>query len=88
MTTDQVKDLKRRVDDLCRYLDYDARHAQLTDIDARAAAPGFWDDSKAAEAVMREARALKAWTVPWEATHRAVEDLEVMLEFQREGMAT
>ena len=37
---------------------------------------------------MREARALKAWTVPWEATHRAVEDLEVLLEFQREGMAT
>ncbi|MBC7447652.1 MAG: peptide chain release factor 2 [Hymenobacteraceae bacterium] len=88
MTTDQVKDLKRRVDDLRRYLDYDTKTAQLAGIDERAAAAGFWDDSKAAEAVMREARALKAWTTPWEATHRAVEDLEVMLEFQREGMAT
>ncbi len=37
---------------------------------------------------MREARAVKAWTVPWEETHRTVEDLDVMLEFQREGMAT
>ncbi len=88
MTTDQVKDLKRRVEDLRRYLDYDAKHAQLTDIDERAAAPSFWDDSKAAETVMREARALKAWTVPWEATRTAVDDLEVLLEFQREGMAT
>jgi peptide chain release factor 2 len=37
---------------------------------------------------MREARALKAWTLPWEQTNRAAEDLDVMLEFQREGMAT
>ncbi len=88
MTADQVKDLKRRVEDLRRYLAYDAKQAQLAAIDAQAGAPGFWDDSKAAEAVMREARALKAWTLPWEETNRAVEDLDVLLEFQREGMAT
>lgn len=37
---------------------------------------------------MKEARLLKTWTVPWEETNRATEDLEVMLEFQKEGMAT
>ena len=88
MTSEQVKDLHRRTDDLRRYLAYDDKTAQLAHIDEQAAAPGFWDDSKAAETVMREARALKAWTGPWEEVSRAVEDLDVLLEFQREGMAT
>lgn len=88
MTADQVKALKGRVEDLRHYLDYDAKQAALADIDQRAAAPGFWDDSKAAEGVMRDARLLKAWTLPWEEANRAVEDLDVLLEFQREGMTT
>ncbi|WP_157547479.1 peptide chain release factor 2 [Hymenobacter sp. DG25A] len=85
MTNDQVKELKGRAEALRRYLDYDARKEQVAEIEKLTTAPNFWDDSKKAEATLRELKSIKVWTDEFEAVTKAVDDVEVLYEFHREG---
>ncbi|MFD2786531.1 peptide chain release factor 2 [Hymenobacter rubripertinctus] len=85
MTYDQVKELKGRAEALRRYLDYDTRKEQVEEIEAQTTAPGFWDDSKQAEATMRELKGIKVWTDDYEGVSKQVDDVEVLYEFHREG---
>ncbi|WP_211617591.1 peptide chain release factor 2 [Hymenobacter psychrotolerans] len=88
MTHDQVKELKGRAEALRRYLDYDSRKAQVVETEAQTTAPGFWDDSKKAEAVLREIKTVKVWTDDYESVEQAVSNVEVLFDFYREGEAT
>ena len=47
----------------------------------RSQAPGFWDNSKAAEAAMKKLRELKSWVNDWEEVHTANEDLKLIYDF-------
>ncbi len=47
----------------------------------RSQAPGFWDNSKAAEAAMKKLRGLKSWVNDWEEVHSSTEDLKVIYDF-------
>ncbi|MBC3541327.1 peptide chain release factor 2 [Rufibacter sediminis] len=85
MTQEQIKELKGRVEALRRYLDYDAKKEQVTAIEAQSAAPDFWDDPKKAETVLKEAKSLKTWTDDFENTSKAVDDVEVLFDFYKEG---
>ncbi|NVO29909.1 peptide chain release factor 2 [Hymenobacter lapidiphilus] len=85
MTHDQVKELKGRAEALRRYLDYDARKEQVEEIEGQTTAAGFWDDSKQAEATMRELKGIKVWTDDYETVEKQVDDVEVLYEFHREG---
>ena len=55
---------------------------------ARTTAPGFWDDPKAAELVMKDIKSNKAWTEPFEKVAAAVDDLDTIAEFGSIGEAT
>ncbi|WP_157530418.1 peptide chain release factor 2 [Hymenobacter norwichensis] len=85
MTQDQVKELKGRVEALRRYLDYDNRKAEVVAAEAQTTAPGFWDDSKKAEATLREIKAVKTWTDDYETVQQTLADTEVLFDFYREG---
>ncbi|MDO7852777.1 peptide chain release factor 2 [Hymenobacter convexus] len=85
MTQDQIKDLKGRAEALRRYLDYDARKEQLAAYEAKTTAPGFWDDSKAAEATLREIKPIKTWTDDFEAVQQTLADTEVLYDFYKDG---
>jgi peptide chain release factor 2 len=56
--------------------------------EAETLAPDFWDDSKAAEARLKEIKSIKTWTDDYEAVQQAVADTDVLYEFYREGEAT
>ncbi|TVT41888.1 peptide chain release factor 2 [Hymenobacter setariae] len=88
MTQDQIKDLKGRAEALRRYLDYDARKEQVVSAEAETLAPDFWDDSKAAEAKLKEIKSIKTWTDDYEAVQQAVADTDVLFDFYKEGEAT
>ncbi|WP_195809335.1 peptide chain release factor 2 [Hymenobacter polaris] len=88
MTQDQIRDLKGRAEALRRYLDYDTRKEQVTAAEAETLAPDFWDDSKAAEAKLKEIKGIKTWTDDYEAVQAAVADTEVLYDFYREGEAS
>ncbi|QMU30090.1 peptide chain release factor 2 [Adhaeribacter radiodurans] len=85
MTAEQIKDLKARVEALRRYLDYDAKKEQVTETEEQTTAPGFWDDSKKAEAILREIKSIKIWTDQFEEVATRLADLEVLFDFYKEG---
>lgn len=53
----------------------------------RSQAPDFWDDPKAAESHMKMLQEMKSWVNDYEAINTQVEELNVMLEFLKEGEA-
>ncbi|RZJ57776.1 MAG: peptide chain release factor 2 [Hymenobacter sp.] len=88
MTQDQIKDLKGRAEALRGIFDYDTRKEQVATAEAETLAPNFWDDSKAAEAKLKEIKSIKTWTDDYEAVQQAVADTDVLYDFYKEGEAT
>ncbi|MGV3587954.1 MAG: peptide chain release factor 2 [Adhaeribacter sp.] len=85
MTQDQVKELKSRTEALRRYLDYDAKKEEVDEKEKTTTAPGFWDDPKKAEALLKEIKATKVWTNQYEEVENAVSEFEVLFDFHKEG---
>ncbi|WP_347157953.1 peptide chain release factor 2 [Pontibacter chitinilyticus] len=85
MTTEQLKELKARVEALRRYLDYDARIEQVKETEQQTTAADFWDDPKEAEKVLKEMKSVKVWTDHYEEVEKAVSDFEVLFDFYKEG---
>ncbi|WP_299756183.1 peptide chain release factor 2 [uncultured Pontibacter sp.] len=85
MTTEQVKELKARVEALRRYLDYDAKKEQIKETEVQTTAPNFWDDPKEAEKILKEIKSIKVWTDHYEEVDKAVSDFEVLFDFYKEG---
>lgn len=54
----------------------------------RTQAADFWDDPEKAEAHMKKLRSVKAWVVDFEAASCALEDLQVLFDFHKEGEAS
>lgn len=50
-------------------------------MEAKTAAPDFWDDPQTAQQIMKEIRQRKNWTTDFEQAQKAVDDLEVLYEF-------
>ncbi|WP_242922820.1 peptide chain release factor 2 [Pontibacter liquoris] len=85
MTTEQVKELKARVEALRRYLDYDARKEQVKETEEKTTAAGFWDEPKEAEKILKEMKSIKVWTDHYEEVEKAVSDFDVLFDFYKEG---
>ena len=50
--------------------------------------PTFWQDAEKAESVLKELKDNKKWVEKYQSMESAADDLEVMMEFLREGMTT
>ncbi|WP_143017287.1 peptide chain release factor 2 [Catalinimonas alkaloidigena] len=85
MTNEQLKDLKARTSALRGYLDYDQKVEEIAEEERKTAEPGFWDDPKAAEAVMKAIKEKKAWTESFAEVQQAMDDVETLWEFYEAG---
>ena len=47
--------------------------------------PNFWDDPKAAEIILKDIKMNKAWVEKFNTIQNAYDDIEVLVEFQKEG---
>ncbi|MAM22247.1 MAG: peptide chain release factor 2 [Croceibacter sp.] len=65
----------------------DAKRIQITNEEEQTFAPEFWDNPRAAQAVMKELNVKKTWVEDYEQAITFVEDLEVIFEFYKEGEA-
>jgi peptide chain release factor 2 len=54
----------------------------------RTQAPGFWDDAKKAETQMKKLKGIKQWVESFNELEEAIEDLNVLYEFAKEGEAS
>jgi peptide chain release factor 2 len=88
MTNDQLKELKDRLALLRGYLDVEKRSFQVEDLTHKSLDPDFWNDSKAAEAIMKQLQSNKGWVKQYEVVAEKVDDLEILQEFLKEGEGT
>lgn len=68
--------------------DVDTKLLQIKEDEKHTQDPGFWDDPKKAEAVMKQIRNKKMWTDAFQDSAAAVDDLTVLYDFFKEGAAT
>ena len=87
MTTGQYKALQNRLSTIQSFLKIDEKRMQLKEEELKTQDPSFWDDPKKAEDKMKQIRVLKYWVETFDRTATAVADLDVLMEFVREGMA-
>ncbi|WP_375238026.1 peptide chain release factor 2 [Aurantibacter sp.] len=88
ITSDQVKLLNTRLGKLRHYLDLDNKKILIQNEEEQTFDPNFWNDSKAAEVIMKSIREKKQWIKDYETSEALIEDLEVIYEFFKEDEAT
>ena len=76
--------LRDRLDGMRGYLDLETHRRELAALEEAAAAPGFWDDPKAAQETIAATNAHKAVLRPYDDLVARLSDAETMLELARE----
>lgn len=84
---DQIKEILGRIQAIESYLKINEKRMQLQEEELKSQDPTFWDDAKAAEIQMKSIRTLKFWIDSYDQLKAAFDDLEVLIEFVKEGMA-
>ena len=87
VNSDQLKEINQRIDAISSYLKIPEKQMQLRESELKTQDPGFWDDPKKAEAQMKEIRGLKFWIESYTKLKSQAEDLEVLMDFVKEGAA-
>ncbi|MBQ0142104.1 MAG: peptide chain release factor 2 [Prevotellaceae bacterium] len=88
ITLDQLKDINERVDALNRYLNIDAKIVELEEEQLRTQAPGFWDDTKAAEEQMKKVKDLQKWISGYRQAKSAADELQLACDFFKDELVT
>ena len=88
MTNEQNKDLEQRIEKIFAYLKIAEKTQQLSEEELRTQDPSFWDDPKKAEAQMKVIRGLKYWVDGFKSLQSGYDDLQVLMEFEKEGGAS
>ncbi|MBT8277968.1 MAG: peptide chain release factor 2 [Bacteroidia bacterium] len=88
VTSDQIRSLAERLDALREYLDVDAKLIEIQNEEEKTFDPNFWNDSRAAETVMKALRVNKKWISDYQQAKTYIEDLEVLYDFHKEGDTT
>ncbi|HHB52180.1 MAG TPA: peptide chain release factor 2 [Saprospiraceae bacterium] len=85
ITQDQLKALEIRVKELHSYLNIDQKLIELQEEELKTQDPNFWNDPKAAEALMKKIRNKKFWVNSYNEVKSNIEDLSVLMEFHDMG---
>lgn len=88
MTSEQNKELENRITKIYSYLKIDEKTERLNEEELKTQDPQFWDDPKKAESQMKIIRGLKFWVEGFNQLNASFDDLQVLLEFQKEGEAS
>ncbi|AXT19915.1 peptide chain release factor 2 [Flavobacteriaceae bacterium AU392] len=88
ITSDQIKDLQERLGALRRYLDLDVKLIEIQNEEEKTFDPNFWNDSKAAEAIIKTLRVNKKWVGDYNSLETLVDELDILYDFFKEGEST
>ncbi|MCU4189237.1 peptide chain release factor 2 [Flavobacterium sp. HXWNR29] len=88
INTEQVRDIIDRLGALRRYLDIDAKTIEITNEEEKTFAPDFWSNAKEAEIIIRNLRTKKKWVEDYNKGLEFSEELQIMMDFFKEGDVT
>ena len=86
VAAEQIKELEQRVQTLGRCINIEDKRAEVAAKTERTLAADFWDDPKEAEKFLKELSGVKFWVTGFDKVLMAVEDLNVLLEFEDEDL--
>ncbi|MBQ7222331.1 MAG: peptide chain release factor 2 [Bacteroidales bacterium] len=81
ISSEQIKEIKQRLETLGRFLDIDAKRAALSEKQNLTLAEDFWNDQKKAESILKEISSLKYWVGGLDSLQSSFSDLEVLVGF-------
>jgi peptide chain release factor 2 len=84
---DQLKDILGRIKAIESYLKIEEKRMQLQEEELKSQDPAFWDNPKTAEVQMKSIRSLKFWIASYDQLKASFDDIEVLIEFVKEGAA-
>lgn len=84
---EQLKEIRGRIDAIGSYLKIDEKRMQLKEEELKSQDPGFWDNPKQAEQQMKTIRGIKFWIEAFDGLITSIDDVEVLLDFVKEGAA-
>ena len=84
---DQLKEIRGRIEAIGSYLKIGEKRLELKEQELKTQDPGFWDNPKTAEQQMKAIRALKFWVEAFDQLASAIDDVEVLMDFVKEGAA-
>jgi peptide chain release factor 2 len=87
-TTEQIKELTRRLEELARHLAIEERKSFLAAEELKSQAPDFWDNPEEAEKLLKAIASIRSWTTAYDGAAGLVGDLELMPDFVKEGVAS
>ena len=80
----RLEGIKPDIDDLASALGIDKMKHETEELDAKAAAEGFWDDMESAQKILQRSSALKAKLADYEALVTEYQDAVTMVELANE----
>jgi peptide chain release factor 2 len=87
-TLEQIKELARRLGELARHLAIEERKSRLATEELKSQAPDFWDNPEEAEKLLKGIASIRSWTTAYDAAAGLMDDLELMPDFVKEGVAS
>ncbi len=87
VNNEQLKDIGARIKAISVYLKIPEKQMELQESELKTQDPGFWDDPKKAELEMKDIRTLKFWIDAYNNLKSQLDDLEVLIDFVKEGAA-
>ncbi|WP_427392403.1 peptide chain release factor 2 [Geobacillus icigianus] len=80
----ELEKMAKRLAEIRGSLDLDVKRERIRELEEQMAAPGFWDDQKAAQAVIAEVNGLKDLVGEFESLQERFDNLEVTYELLKE----
>ncbi len=85
---EEIKELKLRAEELHRCLNIEQKEIDLRNEEERTQEPDFWNDPEKARQQLQKVASIKSWINDYEEIRKEVEDLELMPDFIKEGLAS
>ncbi|MED3718777.1 peptide chain release factor 2 [Geobacillus thermodenitrificans] len=80
----ELEKMAKRLAEIRGSLDLETKQTRIQELEEQMAAPGFWDDQKAAQAIISEVNALKELVGEFESLAERFDNLEVTYELLKE----
>ena len=86
-TNEQIKALRQRLATLEECIGIPAKRKEVAEKELQTQAADFWSDPKAAEVFLKKLAGVKSWVSDFDKASALADDLEVLYEFARDGIA-
>lgn len=84
---ENLKEIHKRIEAISTYLKIPEKRIEMQEGDLKTQDPNFWNDAKAAEVQMKNLRSIKYWIETYDHLKNSYEDIEVLMDFVKEGVS-